>query len=215
MLVTPAITRPDEPQLSAEGEFIALALNLQVNTQDDTNDGTCDANHCSLREAIIAANAAVGADTIIVPAGEYNLTIDGTGEDFSATGDLDTRDDPTINGAGADQTGIHGPANDTVFHIQSSNIVTISGLSIDNGTFGIFVGAGSEVTVNDSYIHHNQRSGIRVSGSPSVDDWLRINRSTIRDNQDRGIYVTYIDLYLDNVTVSNNRAIDFEYGGGI
>lgn len=31
-------------------------LTYTVNTTDDTNDGTCDANHCSLREALRAAN---------------------------------------------------------------------------------------------------------------------------------------------------------------
>jgi CSLREA domain-containing protein len=35
-----------------------------VNSTSDTDDGTCDATHCSLREAINAANAAAGTDTI-------------------------------------------------------------------------------------------------------------------------------------------------------
>jgi len=37
---------------------------LVVNTTDDTNDGTCDATHCSLREAINIANTHSGPDTI-------------------------------------------------------------------------------------------------------------------------------------------------------
>lgn len=35
-----------------------------VNTTDDSNDGSCNASHCSLREAILAANATIPADTI-------------------------------------------------------------------------------------------------------------------------------------------------------
>ncbi len=35
-----------------------------VNSSDDVNDGACDATHCSLREAINAANANAGTDTI-------------------------------------------------------------------------------------------------------------------------------------------------------
>ncbi len=35
-----------------------------VNTTDDPGDGTCDASHCSLREAINAANNNTGSDTI-------------------------------------------------------------------------------------------------------------------------------------------------------
>jgi CSLREA domain-containing protein len=41
----------------------AAALTLTVTKTADTNDGACDAD-CSLREAIVAANAAAGADTI-------------------------------------------------------------------------------------------------------------------------------------------------------
>jgi CSLREA domain-containing protein len=37
---------------------------LMVNTTDDMDDGTCDATHCSLREAIQAANANPGPDTV-------------------------------------------------------------------------------------------------------------------------------------------------------
>jgi CSLREA domain-containing protein len=44
--------------------FPAEASTFVVNTVDDLDDGTCDADHCSLREAINAANANPGADTI-------------------------------------------------------------------------------------------------------------------------------------------------------
>ena len=37
---------------------------LVVNTTDDMDDGTCNAVHCSLREAINAANANPDPDTI-------------------------------------------------------------------------------------------------------------------------------------------------------
>jgi CSLREA domain-containing protein len=37
---------------------------LVVNTTDDLDDGQCDVNHCSLREAINAANANSGSDSI-------------------------------------------------------------------------------------------------------------------------------------------------------
>jgi len=67
----------------------AEALTFVVTKTADTADGVCNAD-CSLREAIIAANALAGPDTITLPAGNYVLTIAGdTGEDASATGDLD------------------------------------------------------------------------------------------------------------------------------
>ncbi|MGE0104066.1 MAG: FG-GAP-like repeat-containing protein [Blastocatellales bacterium] len=39
-------------------------MTFTVNSTDDQNDGTCDAAHCSLREAILAANANQGLDQI-------------------------------------------------------------------------------------------------------------------------------------------------------
>jgi len=49
-----------------------------VNKVADTNDGACSSD-CSLREAIVAANLAPGADSITVPAGTYTLTIANAG----------------------------------------------------------------------------------------------------------------------------------------
>ena len=43
---------------------------------------------CSLRDAIIAANANAGADVITLPAGIYNLSIAGQNEDAAATSAL-------------------------------------------------------------------------------------------------------------------------------
>jgi CSLREA domain-containing protein/uncharacterized repeat protein (TIGR01451 family) len=41
------------------------AFTFTVTTTDDTDDGTCDSGHCSLREAILASNAtSTGIDTI-------------------------------------------------------------------------------------------------------------------------------------------------------
>ena len=49
--------------LSAVGVSIANAATFTVSKTADTNDGTCDAD-CSLREAIVAANATGGSHTI-------------------------------------------------------------------------------------------------------------------------------------------------------
>src|SRR5438093_12159986 len=89
----------------------AAAATFTVNDTADAvdavpGDGSCAtaASTCTLRAAIQEANANVGPDTIVVPAGTYLLTIAGQGEDAAATGDLDIRDDLTITGAGADST---------------------------------------------------------------------------------------------------------------
>jgi CSLREA domain-containing protein len=67
-------------------------------TVNSTADSLAIDGHCTLREAIIAANsdtavdacaAGSGADVVMVPAGTYTLTLAGAGEDAAATGDLD------------------------------------------------------------------------------------------------------------------------------
>jgi CSLREA domain-containing protein len=60
-------------------------------TDDNLADNVChtSAGSCTLRAAIQQANYSPAADTISLPSGTYSLTIGGTGENASATGDLD------------------------------------------------------------------------------------------------------------------------------
>ena len=96
------------------GVLLLPISNLEADTfpvtkTADTNDGTCDPD-CSLREAIRAANANVGADDVPVPAGTYLLTL----------GSLIVLDDLDIAGTGQASTIIDGNASFGVFAIQSS-----------------------------------------------------------------------------------------------
>jgi hypothetical protein len=82
------------------------------------------ANDCSLREAVVRANAAAGADTIILPAGTYTLTrgrIASPAYD-AVTGTLNINDSLTIIGA------VDGGGNPT--SIVTWGALT-SGLSVD------------------------------------------------------------------------------------
>lgn len=95
----------------------------------DANDGVL-----SLREAIIAANAHAGADTVELAAGTYTLSIDGAGEDLCATGDLDVSQDLAIHGAGQTATIIDANQIDRVLDVVSSGAgLTVQGLTIQNG----------------------------------------------------------------------------------
>src|SRR5439155_19826905 len=85
----------------------AAAATFAVTRTDDPVPGACDSD-CSLREAVLAANAGSGGDTIVLPAGHYRLTISGPGEDAAATGDLDLTTSVMIAGAGARSTVIDG-----------------------------------------------------------------------------------------------------------
>jgi CSLREA domain-containing protein len=109
------------------------AASFTVTKFADSNDGSCDTD-CSLREAIVAANATGEADTIILPAGTYILRLAGTSEDAAATGDLDITAPLTILGQGSDQTIIDAAGLDRVFDVRpGSTPVTISGVTIVGG----------------------------------------------------------------------------------
>lgn len=84
--------------LARSGRWVAVlfawsaaagAATFEVTKTADTADGSCDAD-CSLREAVQAANAAPGADEILLAHPSYPLTLTGTpDEDAAAHGDLD------------------------------------------------------------------------------------------------------------------------------
>src|SRR6266704_3620794 len=130
-----------------------LATTFVVDRTDDTAAATaCTAgdNDCSLRCAIIAANANVSADPVIIslqPATTYSLTLtNATQENAAATGDLDittTLHTVTIVGGGSsgpdatiiDAAGLNtGSVRDRVFQITGSGVsVTFQDLAIQNG----------------------------------------------------------------------------------
>jgi Ca2+-binding RTX toxin-like protein len=86
----------------------------------NANDGLL-----SLREAILAANASPGIDTVNVPTGTYHLTIAGAGENGAATGDLDLLESVKVVGAGAGQTTVDATGlGDRVFHVLPGDILT-------------------------------------------------------------------------------------------
>lgn len=123
----------------------------------DTADGVCGAD-CSLREAISAANSNPGADTIILPAGTYALTLTTTLEDDNADGDLDIRDDLALIGAGAATTTIIAAEGDRIFHLLATATVTITGVTLRGkgdvpGSGGvILVAPGTNLTLRDSVV---------------------------------------------------------------
>jgi len=116
----------------------AWASTFTVTRTDDPVPGTCDIGDCSLREAIIAANAAPGADRIVLGSGlTYNLTLgpaDASGALTAVSGDLDIVDALTIDGNGSvvDAGGL-----DRVLDIQGSFLVTINNLSIRFGSASV------------------------------------------------------------------------------
>jgi len=201
----------------------ALATTFVVTKTTDTNDGVCDAD-CSLREAIIAANANPGADFIQVPAGTYTLTIPGAGEDAGATGDLDITDAVTISGAGASTTIIDGGGLDRVFHILTSSLVGMTGITIrggvtaagDNGAGilneGLVSLNGCTVTANATTSGGNG-GGIYNDGTLSLVNSVVTGNSTAGGGNGAGIYDNGNGSTITSDTISGNSAPGGNGGG--
>lgn len=137
----------------------------------DTNDGDCSAADCSLREAVVAANAALGPDTITVPPGTYILTLAGTGEEAAATGDLDVTDDVTIIGFDTRQTIIDGDGADRVFEINADVTATIRSLWVRNGSAlnGVSIQNAGNLTLSDVLVRENTADSSTTANGGGVE----------------------------------------------
>lgn len=122
----------------------ALAADLRVTTDKDEFDGACDA-HCSLRDAVHAANERPGTDRIrlngILVLNRANLS-GSAAEDDNRSGDLDIRDDLVIIGRGEEVTEIRGEAlNDRIFEVHSGARLSVERLTVSGGSTPTYGGA--------------------------------------------------------------------------
>lgn len=204
--------------IAASGLPVQAAV-LAVTKTADTLDGACD-HDCSLREAVVAANALPGADAVVLPAGVYALTRPGR-EDAAVSGDLDVLDDLAILGAGARSTILDGGGLDRVLHGLLSGILEVHGVTIRNGrasegapgsSFGDGGGIlGTRVVLTGCHVTGNQAA--RYGGGALAFD-LTASDTTFSDNEASagGAIGSFDVLRLTNVTISGNRA---EIGGGL
>jgi CSLREA domain-containing protein len=214
----------DNGAAGAAWPFAQGAQTYTVTTTADTvDDALCQASSCTLRQAVNAANFGVGTDTIVVPAGSYQLS-----GNFGA---LALRNGMTITGAGARSTSILAAAPDRVLDLTASaNPVVIQGFTISGGTAtpnnGFFGGnirsSGVLTLLEDTITNGNAYSGGGVSNNAGT---LLVDRSTISGNTalngggDSGGIQNFGDnaghpgtLTIRNSTITSNTA---RAGGGV
>ena len=217
----------------------AAAATFEVVTTADSAAPT-PAGH-SLRSAILAANAAPGPDTVLVPAGLYRLTLGGANEDAGLVGDLDVVDDLTITGT-AGSTTIDGNGLDRVLHVLAPTPgvlpqVTFEGLRIVGGSVvpaATFDGGGGvkndgALTVKNSVVELNRVDGAGFSaagGGVLSSGPLTLEGSSVNGNISRNVEGValggglavfangVIELELSGATVSGNVADAFLCGQG-
>ncbi|MDM8529407.1 choice-of-anchor Q domain-containing protein [Anaerolineales bacterium HSG24] len=208
---------------------------------DDPSPDSCQANDCSLREAVIAANTNPGADSITFAASASNIQLQrqGLNEEESDTGDLDIKGDLTITGNGINQTIINGldfstdAGNiDRIFHVLAGDFsishVTLQGGNVNRttGFNGAEGGAiyhtvnNSILTIIDSKLKNNQAvlgGAIFSEGNEAI---INIINTTIYSNVSRsnggGLNVSRVDIADVNILGSTFLQNKTEgYGGAI
>lgn len=132
----------------------AFADTYIVSKSTDSNDGFCDAD-CSLREAIVAANAHAGGDVVQLKHAHYRLTVEVTGPRDS---DIFVGDDLTIRGLASRST-IDANGTNRHFEIGSNARVELNDLTLRNGSAdgrgGSIYNAGN-LTLRRSWIIGNR-----------------------------------------------------------
>ncbi len=174
-----------------------------VNTNDDsvnTDDGVCGTTHCTLREAIGAANDASGANTIVfADSGRGTITL--TRGELSLTGST------TVQGPGARLLAVSGNSASRIFSFAADKTSLMSGLTLrDGGQSGLLIGATTgggvfnqgTLTLTDCTLSNNGAHGgnalLTGSGGSgnggaiynAVGATLTLNRCTLSGNSATG-----------------------------
>ncbi len=202
----------------------AQAAAYTVTKTADTNDGVCDAD-CSLREAITAANATAGNDTVEFDAAVFGtpqtITLGGTELLIANNGTL------TINGPGASQLTVSGNNASRVFLIGGGTAairgITVSGGNgggpNESGNGGAILNYGA-LTLTNATVSSNTAAtlGGGISnwgfGSTLILTNATVSNNSATGNSGGGIYATGGGtLTVTNSTVSGNSSVG--NGGGI
>lgn len=181
----------------------ANATDIVVTRLDDPTPTACLPADCSLREAVIAANALPGPDRILLPAGILQLTIVNPSPSPGAiAGDLDLTDDVEIVGVGANTTSIIAENNDRIFNLISNVNVTLRKMTLGGGQSG-FGGAinlyDGTLTVEDAILGNNSATS---------------DGGAIRSNSNYEMTLRRVQIF-NNVSGGNGGAIESGTGGAL
>jgi len=201
----------------ASSSVAALAAAPIDVTRFDDPPGPCDVSGCSLRQAVLLANATVGPDVITLHPGKYKLKLQGD-DATAAAGDLDITDAVTIQGDPAGGTVIDAKAGkDRAFEVLAGGDLTLSHVTIKGGSAAVDGGGILSVgtlTVDNSIITGN-KAGISGGGIASEDGGtctltdVMVTKNKAIDNDGGGLeFLSEGTATLLRVTVSKNSAGD-------
>lgn len=203
------------PQSTSAGGAVFTA-----NVFDDPPADGCSPAHCTLREAISAANASPGLDTVRLRTGTYRIERFGTDEN-NAAGDFDVKDSVIIDGDGPGSTIVDAMFLDRAFDVgpgAPAITVTIRDLTIRNGvSFGgqnggaVFNGA----TLVLDKVHIENSESETFGGAVHNAGTLSINNSVFSGNAaDFGGAISSSGNVAMNLSAVVDNAAE-QTGGGI
>ncbi|NKI34740.1 hypothetical protein HFP89_06135 [Wenzhouxiangella sp. XN79A] len=217
----------------------ANALNFQVNTVQDLpevnpGDGFCQPEgailgFCTLRAAIMEANASPGNHVITLPASnlQFILSRDGAlSEDGALTGDLDIHGHITIRSNGGQRPTVSGGFIDRVFDVHPGATLIIENVDVGGGisTRGgaIRVRATSEaigiLAIENAWISLNiaEEGGAIHNGGAMILNRVELFNNALTDDE-LGVFARGAaifnsgEAYINNSTLRTNGVIP---GGG-
>jgi hypothetical protein len=205
--------------LAAGAGASAQAATFRVDDSADAPDAKPGDHHCitaaatcTLRAAVQEADAASGADVVILPPGRFRLTIGPTTEAGSvpdsdpANGDLDITDTLTVRGAGARRTTVDGGGLDRVFSSETNTTSTISDMTI---TGGDATGGGTSQEIG-------MGGAIWNKGTMTLDRLALVGNHADGGGavfSIPGTYITIADSLLAHNSAVEGGAIRFDSGG--
>jgi len=192
-----------------------------VNTTQDTidadpGDGKCgDANgNCSIRAAVMEANALNAPVVISIPAGIYLINRQSPVDDQG--GDLNLRTPVTLKGASRDQTILDGDGKNRIIYVHEGARVVLEGVTVRNGNAGYGGGIYNQGILTLSSVSVSQNQAQYLGGAIYNQGTLFLSNATVNENttggRGGGIFSSG-NLTLSNAVLNGNAAN--EHGGGI
>jgi CSLREA domain-containing protein len=214
--------------------FIAIfalaadAATFTVTKVADTNDGVCDSD-CSLREAIAAANAAAGDDTIEFDAGLFSdpaTIVLSSGEMTIGVNGL-----VTINGPGPGVLTLDGNLASRIMTVGPGATANITGLTFTRGNGSgalntgrggaLYVAGGTAIVTNSVFTGNSAANGgafnNAASGTPATATYINCvfsnNSSTSTGGAGQNFSTSFLTIH--NSTFTGNSGGTTTGGGAL
>jgi CSLREA domain-containing protein len=184
--------------------------NLIVNTTADTDDGSCDAANCTLREAVNTANNTAGANTITFSL-PPTATITLAGTQLPVISDT-----LTVDGSTAVNLFIDADGESRHFEIGGGTALTITNLTLLSGeayTGGAIYNDGGLLNISNSTLQFNEAiHGLGGGGAiANMEGALNISDSFFWENMTYGIGGAILNdhgtINIHNSTFSQNGVV--------